>query len=116
MQGQEGVPISRVRIRLALGIIVVGLLSLLLWLIFRSPSPKPSSSHSTATKQQQPVGGQSANGGSTGRSGAGSNSSANVGPSRLVNTGAGNVLELVVTTGIAGSLLYQVKLRKRLGH
>jgi hypothetical protein len=113
MQNQEGLSTPSGRSRLVLFIVAVTLLCILLWLLFfRSSSPTPSSSHTTATKQHQPSG--QSTGGDTGQSGAEAGGSTTT-PSQLANTGAGNVLGLIAATSAAGALVYQVKLRKKLG-
>lgn len=105
-------------------IVIVAVLWTLLWLIFfRHPSPKATTLHGSSTSQNH-GGGQSASGSSSSpkKDSNSSSSSASGGTSntsgatsdQLANVGAGNILVPFTMAGIAGTVLYHVRLRRKL--
>jgi len=121
---EDDVPVFRRILWIALWfVVVVAVLWVLVWLIFfRHSTPKVSTSHKSgnqhSSQSNQPPKAASS-GGSSSSTGSGNtetngSSSTTAQPDELANTGAGDVLVPFVVAGMTGSVLYYVRLRKKL--
>ncbi len=123
MYEQDAAPNIRRVIWIALGFIVtVVVLWVLVWLVFfRHSSSKTTNINGSNTKQNQSgttkpntKGGANGNASSPPSNTGAPSSSAAAAPDQLANTGAGDVFVPFAVAGVSGSVLYYVRLRKKL--
>jgi cytoskeletal protein RodZ len=126
MYEQNEAPTLRRRLWLVMWFVIIALvLWALVWLLFFRHSPSNKTLHGSNTSQNQtsnsgnhntPKTGGTSGGSpaSTSTSGSSATPSTTATPDGLANTGPGNVIAVVTSATVAGTLLYYIRLRKKL--
>lgn len=116
MQTQDVTPVFRRRLWMVLWFMVIAVvLWALVWFIFfRQTSPKISNVRGSNTSQRQSSNSSSSSSSSQSSASSTPTASTTTTPSNLANTGAGNVLIPFAVASVAGTVLYYVRLRRKL--